>query len=234
MKKRSPSPLFDVGRDSAFAGRSIALLLAGGMGASLMAGCGSEPVYTSPPPGSGQAPAAAAPGAPGAQPAQQGDAGAADGGRNPTANLPPLPQREFKERDFVETENNRDPFRSFANDKRTKPPIVLQRRVLVDRYALEELKLVGIVTRAQARALLTDPSGLGWVAKIGDYVGKAEIVHAGGPSGTDVPLNWRVDRIRDSDVVFVRDDPSHPEIPPATRVIALRVDEGAGQNRGSK
>ncbi len=35
-------------------------------------------------------------------------------------------------------------------------------------------------------------------------------------------VNWRIDRIRDSDVVFIREDPSHPEIPPTTRVIALR------------
>ena len=55
----------------------------------------------------------------------------------------------------------------------------------------------------------------------GDYVGKAELVTTGGPTGVDVALNWRVDRIRESDVVFLREDPAHPEIPPTTRVMYL-------------
>ena len=104
-----------------------------------------------------------------------------------------------------------------------KTRISVQRKVLVDRYALEELKLVGLVTGNPSRALLIDPTGLGWVAKVGDFVGKPELVHSGGPTGTDVPINWRVDRIRSGDVVFIREDPSHPEIPPTTRVIALRA-----------
>jgi len=76
---------------------------------------------------------------------------------------------------------------------------------------------------------------LGWVAKVGDFVGKSELVHAGGPTGTDVAVNWRVDRIRDGDVVFIREDPSHPEIPPTTRVVALRTpEEEAGQKAGNR
>ncbi len=48
--------------------------------------------------------------------------------------------------------------------------------------------------------------------------------------GADVAVNWRVDRIREADVVFVREDPSHPEIPPTTRVVSLRSpDEDAMQ-----
>ena len=105
--------------------------------------------------------------------------------------------------------------------------VTIQRKVLVDRYALEELKLVGLVIGAPSRALLIDPTGLGWIAKVGDFVGKPELVHSGGPTGTDVPINWRVDRIRAADVVFVREDPSHPEIPPTTRVVALRAVEEA-------
>jgi type IV pilus assembly protein PilP len=105
----------------------------------------------------------------------------------------------------------------------------VQRNVLVDRYALEELKLLGVVTRGATRALLADPTGLGWVAKVGDFIGKAELVHSGGPNGVDVAINWRVDRIRNDDVVFIREDASHPEIPPTTRVLSLRpVEEGTG------
>ena len=68
------------------------------------------------------------------------------------------------------------------------------------------------------------------MAKVGDFVGKAELVHAGGPSGTDVAVNWRVDRIREGDVVFIREDPSHPEIPPTTRVMSLRPTEDTDKN----
>ncbi|KYF77101.1 pilus assembly protein PilP, partial [Sorangium cellulosum] len=138
--------------------------------------------------------------------------------------MPPLPLREFQEADFSESDRSRDPFRSFESlfATQARGRVTIQRQVLVDRFALDELKLVGVVSRAPARALVTDPTGLGWVIKVGDFVGKAEIVHAGGPTGVDVAVNWRVDRIRDSDVVFIREDPSHPEIPPTTRVIALR------------
>jgi type IV pilus assembly protein PilP len=154
--------------------------------------------------------------------------GGADGATG-ASSLPPLPMREFQERDFAETENSRDPFRSFAGIfvAQAQSRVIVQRKVLVDHYALEELKLVGLVTRVQPRALLTDPNGFGWVAKVGDFVGKAELVHTGGPAGADVAINWRVDRIRESDVVFIREDPSHPEIPPTTRVVSLRTPEEA-------
>ena len=190
------------------------------LGAMLVAGSGDGDVIKSPgppKPGSGTAPQ------PGATAAATAVAA------SPTANMPALPKRDFQERDFAESDVNRDPFRSFAADlvAQAKTRVIIQRKVLVDRYSLEELKLVGLVTGNPSRALLIDPTGLGWIAKVGDFVGKPELVHSGGPTGTDVPINWRVDRIRSSDVVFVREDPSHPEIPPTTRVIALRALEEA-------
>ncbi|MFO0760327.1 MAG: pilus assembly protein PilP [Byssovorax sp.] len=191
---------------------------------ALLNGCGDDDVVEGGPAGSGK-PAAAAPAKPGAAPGAVAGADAgADAGYDPASNLPPLPLREFQERDFDETDQSRDPFRSFAGvfAAQAKTKIVIQRKVLVEQYALEELRLAGIVNRGVSRALLTDPKGLGWVAKVGDFVGKAELVHAGGPTGADVAVNWRVDRIREADVVFVREDPSHPEIPPTTRVVALR------------
>jgi type IV pilus assembly protein PilP len=50
---------------------------------------------------------------------------------------------------------------------------------------------------------------------------RPDVVHVGGPSGHEYEINWRVDRIRDGDVVLIREDPAHREIPPATRVIPL-------------
>lgn len=204
--------------------------------ALVVAACGGDDAGTAPPPpkpppGGAQTPPPPAPAA--AAPSASSSAGAS----RATAKLPPLPLREFQERDFAETEQSRDPFRSFVQVfvRQAESHTVLQRKVLVDRYALDELHLVGIVLGAPSRALLTDPGGLGWVAKVGDFVGKSELVHAGGPTGTDVAVNWRVDRIRDGDIVFIREDPSHPEIPPTTRVVALRTpEEEAGQKSSRK
>jgi type IV pilus assembly protein PilP len=191
--------------------------------AALASGCGDaeqknvKPA-TFPPPGA----TTGAPGAPGATAGGRGAADAGADGGDPE-NLPPLPAREFQESDFAESDRSRDPFRSFESvfAAQAKGKVLVQRQVLVDRYALDELKLVGVVTRGAPRALFTDPTGFGWVAKVGDFIGKPEIVQAGGPAGMDVAINWRVDRIREGDVVFVREDPSHPEIAPTTRVIAL-------------
>ncbi|WP_437631221.1 pilus assembly protein PilP [Sorangium sp. So ce854] len=188
-----------------------------------LAGCEDEQIVTS-----SQMPGRPAPTA---SPPRAGASAAASAAADAGApELPPLPLREFQEADFSESDRSRDPFRSFESlfATQARGRVTIQRQVLVDRFALDELKLVGVVSRAPARALLTDPTGLGWVVKVGDFVGKAEIVHAGGPTGVDVAVNWRVDRIRDADVVFIREDPSHPEIPPTTRVIALRPlgDEG--------
>ena len=69
---------------------------------------------------------------------------------------------------------------------------------------------------------------------MGEFVGKSEVVHSGGPTGADVPINWRIDRIRPADVVFVREDPSHPEIPPTTRVVALRTLEETAANKAPR
>lgn len=212
-------------RRRALAALAIQLFLASSLAAAALAGCddAEDPIVTTVPSGAkAQAPAPA------------GGAKGADAGAEAGPDLPPLPVREFQEADFSESDRTRDPFRSFETVFATqgKGRVSIQRTVLVDRYALDELKLVGVMSRAPARALLTDPNGLGWVVKVGDFIGKAELVHSGGPTGIDVAVNWRVDRIRDSDVVFIREDPSHPEIPPTTRVIALRpLEEDQGQPR---
>lgn len=144
------------------------------------------------------------------------------------SNLPPLPVRDIQERDFTESSLNRDPFRSYEDSFKAPPGLpkpTINRDVLIGRYALDELKIVGIVTGGAGRVLIDDPTGLGWVIKVGDYVGKSEVVHSGGSSGNDVSVNWRVDRIRPNDVVFVREDPSRPDVPPTTRVLSMRTEE---------
>lgn len=148
------------------------------------------------------------------------------------SNLPPLPVRDIQERDFTESPTNRDPFRSYEDSFKTVAAVkkvTVNKDVLIGRYALDELKIVGIVTGATGRVLIDDPTGLGWVIKVGDYVGKPEVVHSGGSSGNDVSVNWRVDRIRPNDVVFVREDPSRPDVPPTTRVLSMRTEDEMDQ-----
>jgi type IV pilus assembly protein PilP len=97
-----------------------------------------------------------------------------------------------------------------------------QRKVELAQYSIDELKLVAIVLGADKnRAMFLDPSGKGTVVYKGTFVCRSEVVHVGGSNGPEYQLNWRVDRIRDGDVVLIREDPAQPAIPPATRVIPL-------------
>ena len=144
----------------------------------------------------------------------------------PTAALPPLPRMEFAENDFVESDRNRDPFRNYASmfaPESTKKVAQTDRKIILPQYSLDELKLVAIVTGGEyPRAMVLDPGGKGWVLKRGDWVGRPDVVHVGGANGADYQINWRVEKVRDGDIVFTREDPAQPGIPPASRVIALR------------
>ncbi len=141
--------------------------------------------------------------------------------------------REFLPDDFVESEEARDPFRDYTHLFTSKRPqaLVVQRPVKASEFALDQLKLVGILTRGRASVLLIDGEGFGWILHTGDFVGKAEMVSVGGTDGNQVPINWKVDLIRDDRVVFIREDPTRPEIPPTTRVMPL-YPEGDSRTRG--
>jgi type IV pilus assembly protein PilP len=176
--------------------------------AVVLSGCSDPPVVSAP----------ASTAATSTQPASAASGGV--GGA--AASLPP--KVEVQETEFSESERSRDPFRTFAKSiaQDTKPRGT-QRMVILRDYALDELKLIGIVTRAEpAKAMLVDPTGKGHVIQRGQFVGRADVVQAAGASGTVYEINWRVDRIRPSDVVLIREDPSNPDVPSATRVIPLR------------
>lgn len=148
----------------------------------------------------------------------------------------PLPaRRDFPEAEFTETERSRDPFRSYSHKfvEEAKGQVRSQRQVLLAEYGVDDLKLVGIVTRIDpARAMLVDPTGKGHVVHRGDFVGRADIVQLGGQSGSTYQLNWRLDRIRDGDVVLVREDPNNPDVPAATKVIPLRPESAVEKASG--
>ncbi len=145
--------------------------------------------------------------------------------QNPDAGAGPASKTvEYTENDFVENDRNRDPFRSYVTlfVEKSSAPQKIQRYVVLEQYSIDELKLIGIVTGGEyPRAMLVDPTSKGWVVKRGDFLGRPDVVHTGGTNGTDYQLNWRVDRVRDGDVVLIREDPAQPGIAPATRVIPL-------------
>ncbi|MEP7051621.1 MAG: pilus assembly protein PilP [Pseudomonadota bacterium] len=183
--------------------------------------CSAPPVVSSAPSASGIA-------APAAPAAVTGVSAAAPQASGSSTNLTPPPKVDIQETEFTENERSRDPFRSFAASfaQDTKAKVHSQREVILSQYALDELKLIGIVTRAEpAKAMLVDPTGKGFVIQRGNFVGRADVVQAAGASGATYEINWRVDRIRPSDVVLIREDPSNPDVPSATRVIPLRPDE---------
>ncbi len=198
--------------------RQILLLVLLAAAPALGFACNSTEVSNAPPP---------PPPPRGAAPAASASASAASSVTTPA----------FREEDFVETEQSRDPFRSFASlfAEEAKAAATPQREVLIDRYAIDDLKLVGIVTGgAEPRAMLVDPTGTGWIVRRGDYVGKAEMVKGTGPRAAEYELNWRIERVRDGDVVLVREDPAHSDVPPATRILPLRTDDDENQLAGKK
>ncbi len=180
---------------------SAVVLLSAGVG---LAGCDAEvsqSTYVAPPPGS----------------VASAEAVAASEDAGP-------PKVEFQEADFSESERSRDPFRNFASmfAEEAKTSVRSQREVLLDQFSVDELKLIGLVTRiSPARAMLVDPTGKGHVVLRGQFIGRAERVQSGS-SGAEYEINWRLDRIREEDIVLVREDPTHPDVPSATRVIPLR------------
>ena len=147
--------------------------------------------------------------------------------------LPPeLKGPEYTENDFVESDRNRDPFRSFViQNQQVSKQALNQRKVELAQYSIAELKLVAIVQGSdQPRAMFVDPSGRGTVVYRGTFVCRPEVVHIGGSNGPEYQLNWRIDRIRDGDVVLIREDPAQPAIPPATRVVPLHPEADKDQN----
>jgi type IV pilus assembly protein PilP len=170
--------------------------------------------------------------APAAAPAEGGNRRARnEGGAGGQDSDQAPPKVEYQEEDFVETETSRDPFRAFVDIfvAQTQATTKTKRPVVLEEFTLDELKLIGIVGRIQpAKAMLLDPNGEAKVVHRNDYVGRAERVQVGTTSA-EFEINWRVDSIRDGDIVLVREDPTNPDVPSATRVLALRPEDEKGQ-----
>ncbi len=157
----------------------------------------------------------------GGTPSAAAPSSAAPDAKTPEAKVVPA-WSSLRDGDFVESEANRDPFRNFTVEVKTKVPLVAQRTVLMPNTPLRAMRLIAIISGIdQPRAMLVDERGVGYVTTRGDFVGIADIVQTGGAENLPVALNWRVDRIRANEVVFAREDPSGPNRPPLVQVIPL-------------
>jgi len=135
----------------------------------------------------------------------------------------------FKDDDFVESERHRDPFRSFALGNRSTnvadAPPDNQRSVIMPDTAVEEMKLIAVISGlTRPKAMLTDTHNVGYVVQRGDYVGRPKVFQTTG--SVAMTLNWRVERIRDNEVVLTRQDPTEGR-PPLSRVISMHDEMAA-------
>jgi type IV pilus assembly protein PilP len=130
----------------------------------------------------------------------------------------------LKDEDFVESERNRDPFRAYSLTPGVaagaEPLVDPQRPVVMADTAVEEMKLIAVVLGLpRPKAMLTDGIGVGYVVQRGDYLGKAKLLQATG--SVPMTLNWRVDRIRENEVVLTRQDPTDASHTPMSRIISM-------------
>jgi type IV pilus assembly protein PilP len=162
---------------------------------------------------------------------QQGGRGVSDTPASAAKTNKPAAQKVletlvYKDDDFVESERNRDPFRSYAasfrgGGKGGEPTPETQRSVIMPNTAVEEMRLIAIISGlTRPKAMLTDQRGVGYVVQRGDYLGRPKVFQTTG--SVAMTLNWRVDRIRDNEVVLTRQDPSDPGRPPLSRIISMR------------
>ncbi len=170
-----------------------------------------------------------------------------DGGTSADASLPPL---TVTDNSFVESQQVRDPFRSFAHDMLTLGPgtIVDSRAVILSNYSLDDLRLVAVVLGTDSPyAMVVDPTRRGTILRRGMYVGRQEIIHPTDGNRQDYAVHWRVARVNaarlrrgadgqlqevPAEVVFERPDPINPTAPVVERALALAPREQTQQSDG--
>jgi Tfp pilus assembly protein PilP len=181
----------------------------------VVAGCGDVERGTAPPPSPLGATRSGTPAPPGSP------VGALQPGveQSKEALLAEVRKRQLTNEDFKEAASSRDPFRSFLTTFGTQVINVKpQHRILMEKYGLEELKLIAIVggNGVPPRAMFADPSGVGWTVMRGDHVSKADAL---------------VTRVAPDRVFFqMKEDLGGGGKPKLTeRVIELHANENIGQ-----
>jgi Tfp pilus assembly protein PilP len=153
--------------------------------------------------GAAAAVAASAAGAAGVAPA------APPAAADPAARAAALRRKALKDTDFIDSdESNRDPFKSFFRQFVDKGPSrVRQVPALFEKFALEELALIAVVSGdAQPRAMFRDPGGLGQAVKRGDYISK---------------IGARITKILSDRVILEMNEPTANGEPRATELVVL-------------
>lgn len=145
---------------------------------------------------------------------------------SPDTDDTPSAPREYRDQDFVEADTNRDPFRNYAASFQAAASAAgpsTTRPVKLADTSIEEMRLIAVVSGVpDPRAMIVDREGVGHSVRRGEFLGRPEIVQAGGLEELPVTLHWRVDRIRPNEIVLSREDPTAPNRPPLTRVLPLR------------
>jgi len=132
--------------------------------------------------------------------------------------------RVYRDVDFVELDVlHRDPFRDYILALAAQAPITSTIPIIMRDVSLDQMRLIAVVTGVPVPyAMIIDPAGVGHVVKRGDAIGRPEVLNAGGADGLPIALNWKIDRIRQGEVVLARADPLHPDQPPLMRSLLLR------------
>ncbi|HTU63585.1 MAG TPA: hypothetical protein VMF89_34215, partial [Polyangiales bacterium] len=160
---------------------------------------------------------------------QQSGRGMSGGAPTASGNAKPASSQQqeglvLKDDDFTESERHRDPFRSFTAAARTQVAEAApdtQRLVIMPDTNVEDMKLIAVISGLdRPKAMLVDPAQVGYVVQRGDYIGKPKVFQSTG--SVAMTLNWRVDRIRENEVVLTRQDPSDLGRPPMSRIISMR------------
>lgn len=141
----------------------------------------------------------------------------------------------YNDEDFVEVDiKNRDPFRNFsAMFQRTVAETQVTRYVKMPTLSVEDMRLIAIVTRTpRPYAMVIDSQRVGHIIEVRDYIGRPEVIQTGGSDSMPIQLNWRVDRIREGEVLLAREDPTAPNQPPVMRVMLLHPVDQPATSRG--
>jgi type IV pilus assembly protein PilP len=127
--------------------------------------------------------------------------------------------RSISEDALTSNPPSRDPFQAYTPGPDPLPKDTRPRRA--HRIPVDQLKVVALVTNTpDPRAILVDPSGKGYIVKVGELVGSPEPSTAPGDRAHRT-ASYRVDRIRQGGVVLVRED---ADAAPTTRVLSLPTD----------
>ena len=196
--------------------------------------CGDDPPPSppDPPPAAPAAPAAGGAVAATGAAANPEGAAATPPSADPVrqALLAEIRKRPFRNEDFLESEVNRDPFRSFLSDFSGGQAVTTQYQVLLPKNSLEELRLIAIVGPparrsqdsegrgfTQPRAMFLDPSGMGIPVLRGDHISKA-----------DAKVT-RIDAEKGKVYVEVKEDLGGGKTTRVERVIELHLGEEVGK-----